>query len=97
MPLDPGVTQLILGIAGPSGVLALVAKLMLNGSKQRLINVDHKLDSLSENVVDTKKAVTRLHVRVDALELEQAHEQGRQKGLAEALRAREVERESSHP
>lgn len=84
--MDAQTTQLILGIAGPSGVLALVAKLMLNGSKQRLINVDEKLDRVAGDVGDTKKSVARLHVRVDALELEQAHEQGRQAGLAEALR-----------
>jgi hypothetical protein len=86
MPIDASTTQLILGIAGPSGVLALVAKVMLNGSKQRLINVDEKLDRVAGDVGDTKKAVSRLHTRVDNLELEAAREQGRQQGLAEALR-----------
>lgn len=85
MPLDSSTVQIALAVLAPGGIAGLAVKLMLNGSKQRIIDI-------GSDVKDVKKSVTRLHVRVDAIELNAAMEEGRKQGREEALK--EIARQS---
>jgi hypothetical protein len=79
MPLPTETYQLIGLVLAPSGVVAATIKLVLNGSKQRIIDI-------GDDVKDVKRAVTRLHTRVDAVELNQALEEGKRMGRAELIK-----------
>lgn len=95
----------ILGlILGPSGVVTIVApiviKAVLNGSKEKIaetkVMVEKGFKEVAEEQKGTRVAINRLHQRVDALELESAHEKGRQEGLAEGL-AKAMAIREGHP
>lgn len=82
----------ILGlILGPSGVVTVVAplviKAVLNGSREKISEtremVEKGFKEMGDDVRDVKKSVRVLHTRVDAVELNQAYEKGRQSVLAE--------------
>jgi hypothetical protein len=72
---DPSVLQIALMLLAPGGLAAAAGagavKLVLNGTKQ-------KVEQIDERTKTTHQAVKRLHERVDTLELEAAFEKGKE-------------------
>lgn len=79
MQIDGGTLQLVLTLLAPGGIAGLAVKLVLNGTKENVREI-------KSDVKDTRKAVDRLHERVDQVELTQADQRGYERAMRELER-----------